>query len=256
MTSSHALIGHTGFVGSNLVATGRYNALFNSTTIHDIRRQSFRRIVCAGVSAKKWLANKEPEADRAGIATLTDALAQVEAEEFVLISTVDIFATPAGASEATHPEKAGLHPYGLHRLELEEFIRAKFPRTLILRLPALFGPGLRKNVLFDLLHDNMLNAINPAAAFQWYPTTRLQADIDRALQASLDLVHLVTEPLPTSRILSECFADKTVGSTAPAALYDLHTRHAAAFGGMGHYILDREAVLAEIKHYVQTERTA
>ncbi|PZW37019.1 hypothetical protein C8P66_14710 [Humitalea rosea] len=251
----NALIGHTGFVDSNLAVTGAFDALFNSRNIGDIRSRSFGRVVCAGVSAKKWLANKEPEADRAAIRALTDQLATVRAERFVLISTVDVYANSAGADEAVIPGRAGLHPYGLHRLELEDFVTARFPGALVLRLPALFGPGLRKNVLYDLLHDNMLEAINPAAAFQWYPVPRLAGDIDKAEAAGLRLAHLATEPLPTREILERFFPDKHVGAAAAAPLYDLRTSQAEVLGGRGGYVLDRAQVLDEIGRFVAAERS-
>ncbi len=256
MTQRDVLIGHTGFVGSNLATTGKYSALYNSRNIDGICGGSFRVVVCAGVSAKKWLANKEPQADRAGILALTEPLKTIKADLFVLISTVDVFAQSFGADEATVPERAGLHPYGLHRLELEDFVRERFTRVVVLRLPALFGPGLRKNVLYDLLHDNMLDVINPDASFQWYPVKRLQADIDRAAAAGLSLVHLATEPLSTRAILDRCFPTKQVGAGGKAALYDLHTQHASVFRGSGPYLMRRDAVLTEIGHYVESERVA
>ncbi len=256
MTLVDALIGHTGFVGSNLAATGDYGALFSSRNIGDIRGRHFGRVVCAGVSAKKWVANKEPEADRAGIRALTEQLEAVRAERFVLISTVDVYAHAAGVDEAVDPVRDGLHPYGLHRLELEDFVNDRFPGALVLRLPALFGPGLRKNALYDLLHDNMLAAINPAAAFQWYPVTRLVDDIARAEAAGLRLAHLATEPLPTREILDRFFPDKTVGGGGAAAAYDVRTRHAEAFGGSGGYVMDRGQVLSAIGAFVAAERVA
>ncbi|PZW37736.1 hypothetical protein C8P66_14113 [Humitalea rosea] len=254
MSAGDALIGCTGFVGSILAAQGGFEGLYNSRNIGDIRGRSFRRVICAGVSAKKWLANKEPEADRAGIAALMEPLRTVRAESFVLISTVDVFASSEGVDEATVPNRAGLHPYGLHRLELEDFILGQFPRVHILRLPALFGPGLRKNILFDLLNDNMVDAVNPDAAFQWYPVQRLHGDIAAAEAAGLQLSHLATEPLPTREILDAFFSDKVVGGKGAAPVYDLRTRHAEIFGGKGPYLMDRAQVLAEIGRFVAAER--
>ena len=65
-----ALIGHTGFVGGTLLRQCPFDATFNSRNIQDIRGGHFDRIVCAGVSAVKWLANKEPEADSVSVPSL------------------------------------------------------------------------------------------------------------------------------------------------------------------------------------------
>src|SRR5215469_14786624 len=89
------LIGHTGYVGGTLARSVCRAAMYNSKNIDSIRGRSFDLLVCAGVSAVKWLANKDPEADRAGIARLTDALAEVQAREFVLVSTIDVYPDPS-----------------------------------------------------------------------------------------------------------------------------------------------------------------
>lgn len=73
-----ALIGHTGFVGSNLARTGKYDAFFNSRNSGDIRGCSFSEIVCAGTSAVKWKANRDPEADINAIDSLVQNLRQVK----------------------------------------------------------------------------------------------------------------------------------------------------------------------------------
>ena len=43
-----------------------------------------------------------------------------------------------------------LPAYGKNRLQLERWVREDFPDALIVRLPALYGAGIRKNFLFDL----------------------------------------------------------------------------------------------------------
>ena len=117
--SRSGLIGHTGFVGGTLMRARDWDALYNSANITEIADESFDLLVCAGVSAVKWLANKDPEADRAGIKRLTDPLSTVRAREVVLISTIDVYPDPArGGDEGTVIDPAVNHPYGRHRFEL------------------------------------------------------------------------------------------------------------------------------------------
>ena len=107
------LIGHTGFVGGTLARAASFDACFNSTNVDALRGQRFDLLVCAGVSAVKWLANKEPEGDRAGIARLTDALAEAEVGELVLISTIDVYPDPSVSGDEAMPiEPARNHAYG------------------------------------------------------------------------------------------------------------------------------------------------
>ena len=50
---SRALIGHTGFVGSNLLNQQSFDDCFNSKNINEIEHKSFEQVICAGVSAVK-----------------------------------------------------------------------------------------------------------------------------------------------------------------------------------------------------------
>lgn len=245
MTS--ALIGYTGFVGGLLADRERFDLLIHRANIDLLRRRRLDRVVCAGLPAAKWIANREPEADRANMALLCDTLETVTAESFVLISTIDVYPCTQDADEDFDCGAAPNHAYGRHRLEFEGFVRDRFPRALILRLPALFGPRLRKNVLFDLLMSNQLEKVNPTSSFQWYPLERLPEDIERAERHGLELVNLFTEPLPTSAIIDRHFPEAQVGAEAqPVVHYDLHTRHAQVFGGNGRYIMSAASALEAI----------
>jgi hypothetical protein len=251
-----ALIGHTGFVGGTLLRARGFDDLYHSANIGEIGGKSYDLVICAGVPAAKWLANKEPEADRAGIAKLTDALGGVEAREFVLISTIDVYSDPAsGADETATIEPTLNHPYGRHRYELERWVAERFAGTRIVRLPALFGEGLRKNALYDLLNGNNVESINPAGRFQWYPMARLARDLEGVREADLDLVNLFTEPFAMAQIIDALFPDAPVGPAAePAPGYDLRTRHASLFGGENGYIMNAEAVLGAMAAFVAAER--
>jgi hypothetical protein len=253
-----ALVGHTGFVGGTLLRARPFGTLVNSSNTDTLRGRHFDLLVCAGVSAVKWLANKDPEADRAGIARLTDALAEASVKEFVLISTVDVYPDPAsGADEDTAIDPAGNHAYGRHRLELEHWVSERFPGARIVRLPALFGPGLRKNALYDLLRGNMLESINPAGVFQWYPVSRLWDDVQTVRRHDLRLANLFPAPLPMSRIVDTLFPGAAVGpARQPAPRYDLRTRHGALFGhaAADGYMMSADQVLGAMAGFVATER--
>jgi dTDP-4-dehydrorhamnose reductase len=251
-----ALIGHTGFVGSNLLRAGGFDAVFNSRNFRDMAGQRFDEVVCAGVAAAKWIANREPEADRAGIAALTDVLSQADIGRFVLISTIDVYPDPSMAvDEAFDPAGHPNHAYGTNRLALEKWVSARYLDHLIVRLPALFGPGLKKNAVFDLLHNNEVEKISPDGRFQFYPVRRLAADIATAASAGLKLVNLFAEPVAMRTIIERHFPDATLGRASTSApSYRLTTQHGRLFGGDDRYMLTSDAVLAALADFVRDER--
>ena len=95
-----ALIGHTGFVGSNLDRQIAVTDRYNSRNFREIAGQSYDEVVCAGIQAVKWWANQNPAEDWAGIAPLLETLEQAEIKRFVLISTADVYRVPVGVERA------------------------------------------------------------------------------------------------------------------------------------------------------------
>lgn len=250
-----ALIGHTGFVGSNLARGLPFELHFNSSNIDHIRGLELELVVCAGVSAVKWQANRAPKEDWNGIQALIERLDKVQARRFVLISTVDVYGDPRGVDEDTPIAEEALHPYGRHRRALERWVTGRFPSSLIVRLPALFGEGLKKNVIYDLMHENMVDAINPASRFQWYPLRRLPDDLSRLLDTPLNSVNVAPAPVLTSDIIGRFFPRVPTGEQVlPAPHYDVRTRHAAVLGGVGDYHLSAPQVLTELDTFLAKAR--
>ncbi|EKQ67618.1 hypothetical protein OsccyDRAFT_3900 [Leptolyngbyaceae cyanobacterium JSC-12] len=252
---SSGLIGYTGFVGSNLAQAADFDALYNTQNIASIRGQTFNQLVCAAPQAKKWWANQNPEADLDSIQQLISHLEHVQAEQFILISSIDVFPRITDVDELFDCTSLENHFYGRNRLILERFVTAFFPRAYVLRLPGLFGPGLRKNVIFDLLHNNDVEKITPESQFQWYDVTRLWSDVQRAIAHDLRLVMLATEPVATADIQTQFFPDVTIGAAAGQPIYyNVRTRYAEVFGGKNGYILPKAAVLAAIGRFVAAEQ--
>lgn len=254
MLKNDALIGYTGFVGSTLLKQKNFSELYRSTNIADINRKSFDTVICAGAPAVKWLANKQPEQDKQSIQDLISHLSTIKCERFILVSTVDVFHNPNLATESTLIDTSGLHPYGLHRYELEEFVKTNFQNYLIIRLPGLVGPGLKKNVIYDFLNNNNLEAIDSAGVFQFYPMVNLWSDIQVAMNNNCNLIHLTAEPLSVSDIAKECFHldfDNKLSDT-PAS-YNFQTEFSHLFHTDQPYQYSKKEILLAIRSYAQSE---
>ena len=127
---------------------------------------------------------------------------------------------------------------------------------LAVRLPGLFGPGLKKNAVYDLLHHNELHKLNAGAVYQFYNLDRLWTDVSTALAAGLEVVNFATEPVGVREAAREAFdIDFTNDNGLPPARFDMRSRHAALFGGRGGYIYDRQQVLRDLREFVYRERT-
>ena len=255
MTS--ALIGYSGFVGSNILHQSHFENLYNSKNIESIINKSFDLLVCSGVPAVKWLANKEPAKDLENINRLTRCLEKVSAQKVILISTVDVYPSPIEVDEDTEIDADILHPYGKHRLQLERFAKQKFD-TLIIRLPGLFGEGLKKNIIYDFIHNNCIEQIHKDSVFQFYYLDNLWKDIKVFLKNDLKLVNLATQPTAVWEVASEGFGFKfTNEPPSKPAKYDFRTKHSHLLGRTDSiYMYDKNQVLLDLNKFVSKQKNA
>jgi len=241
------LIGYTGLVGSNLGAQRRFDRLYRSTNIGEIRGQRFSLLVNSGVSAVKWRANAQPEADRAAILALWRELEAVDADVFVQISTLDVM--PRGAvDEETPVDDAELEPYGRNRRELERLAAARFPRCLCVRLPHVFGPGLRKGFVYDLIHSNALHLTDRRDVFQPYDLRWLWSDIEAFLDRGWPVVNVATEPVSAAELALEAFGLEFANEAdREPRVYDMRTVHRYRRGPG--YMYGKDEALAALRAF-------
>ena len=252
--NNNALIGYSGFVGSTLLKQASFKHLYRSTNIEQIQNNVFDTVVCAGAPAQKWLANKEPQTDKAILDTLMGHLSTIECKKFILISTVDVFSDPTNVDELTPVDATNLHAYGLHRRQLEKFVEDNFDDYLIVRLPGLVGPGLKKNVIFDFLNNNNINAIDSRGVFQFYPMVNLWTDIQLAQKAGLKLVHFTSKPLSVNSIAHQGFGFEFKNKILDTpATYNFKTCYSAQFLGGNDYQYSEKEILLAIRAYAQSE---
>mgnify|MGYP003546885171 CR=1 FL=1 len=251
------LVGHTGFVGGHLDRHLPFEARYNSRNFHDMAGETADEVVCAGIQAVKWWANAHPDEDLARIEALLAVLEKTRAKRFVLISTVDVYRDPTGVNERSPTPKDGLHAYGLNRLRVEEWVRERYEHHLILRLPGLYGAGLKKNLIFDALTGGDLSGFDARARFQFYDLARIGAELIHAKAAGLSPVNLAVGPVTAADVVRTITgARHEVTLDVPPPDYDMRTIHARVWEREGAYLQTAEECLAEIADFAARWRAS
>jgi len=251
-----ALIGHTGFVGGNILRQSRFDCLYNTKNIEKMGEVGrFEIVVCAAPASVKWAANKYPEEDFASIKLLMDVLETIETQKFILISTIDVYPAPRMVDEDFPIDGEGLTPYSKHRRQLELFAENRFG-ALVVRLPGLFGSGMRKNIIYDLLHNDQ-KFVHQDGVLQYYNLDNIWRDLSIALKNNLKILNIAPEPTSVKEIAKAAFGiDFDNDLLSPPPLYDMHTKHALFWNREGVYLYDKGTILDELRNFVARWRLA
>lgn len=146
------LVGHTGFVGSNLNREHNFDMVFNSKNIGEAYGTNPDLLVYAGVTAQKFIANKNPEEDLNIIKNAICNIEKINPKKLVLISTIDVFSKTDHVTEDSEDCFEEEQAYGKNRRYLEEWVADHIQDYLIVRLPGLYGKNIKKNFIYDLIY--------------------------------------------------------------------------------------------------------
>lgn len=245
------LIGSTGFVGGHLQDSLDFDQLVHRPNLAEIAGRDTDLLVCAGLPAEKWRANRNPEDDWVNMTSLAEVLAGVHARRAILISTIDVYQPPEGVSESDPPSLRGTEQYGVSRAWFEYFFGAHFRDSSIVRLPGLFASDLRKNLIYDLLNDRVdqLAKVHPQSTFQYFDLSLLTELLGVCEHHGLSLLNVVSEPIAAHQI-AEVFGVTLDNLDAHEVHYNVTSRHSALFNGGDGYLFSREDVLAGIARLV------
>jgi len=97
---------------------------------------------CAGFSIM-YEARKNPAKMQAVEDYTFERISNVQFDYLIHLSTIYTVANPTD-------------PYGRIKIAMENRVLEKYPKAAVLRLGSILGEGLKKNVVFDLLHDKSL----------------------------------------------------------------------------------------------------
>jgi len=242
----NTLIGYTGFVGENLCKKENFHK-YNSKNINDLSNIEHETIFCAAPSAEKWKINKDDTEDLKNINSIIKNIKSSKFKKIVLFSTIDVYDKLDGLNEEYNTIYDNHHKYGKNRIYFENEIK-KFDNWIIIRLPGLFGKGLKKNIIFDLIFNNITNKINLNDKYQWYSIDWLKSDLDKVIEENKKTFNFFTEPLENSIIINKFF--KNINNDyfidVPSnKKYDLRTKNTRTG-----YIRGKQEVLESLKSYV------
>ena len=200
------LIGSHGLFGNEICKFYTPVHVYNSDNIHELAQEQFDTVICAAPSANRRIAQHNSQCDSDSIDQIIAALSAQRIQRLVLIGTIDA---------VVYPDTV----YGRNRLRLETFVKQEFEHHYVLRFGNIVGANIKKNVLFDLKHDQFLDSINLDSVTQWYPLDRLQTDIEYALSHSSYEQTLVSDPIQVKEIVERFFPEKlTHVGTNPGAI--------------------------------------
>jgi dTDP-4-dehydrorhamnose reductase len=204
----YALIGYTGLVGSHLINffDKEKTDFYNSKNIHEIENRRYDIVINAGVSGTKWFVNKYPEKDIESINKLLLHLDNAKISKMIHISTIDVYNNPdENTREYTLPN--ALHCYGYHRTQLEYAMKVYYSDCNIVRLPGLFGKGLKKNPIFDLIHNHEVEQLYEDNTYQWYDLSDLNHSLKTVIRKNIPLIQLSTIPISNKLLVEEVFPE-------------------------------------------------
>jgi sugar phosphate isomerase/epimerase len=252
-----AIIGYTGFVGSHIKDNIDLPCdFYNSKNIHEIIGKEYEIVYFAGLPATKWMINKEPEKDINNMLKIQQYLSKASIQKFVLISTIDVYDKNKQLQDEK-VTKVTEESYGKHRFIMEEWVKINYDDYHIIRLPALFGVGLKKNIIYDLLNiniidynyyydvKNILSTISPFTFFQWYDINDLITDINYTIKKNIQIINLFSETILTLDLIKECFPNYTnyiKNNASSPIIYNYKTNF---------YIKDKNTIFTKLNKYIQ-----
>lgn len=203
------LIGYAGFVGSTIRPYYEFNKFYNKNNVIDLPKNSFDLLVCAAPTGNRIEVQNNPRGDLEMILFLIDHLRKTKIKKFVLISTIDTIARPNTR-------------YGMNRRILEGWIKTNLESYSIIRMPTLIHPNIKKNILYDLKHNQWLEKLNPESTVQYYDLTKLKSDIDYAIDNNIQELNLFSEPIKNQEVVERFFPNTQIGTQCgPTQTYNI-----------------------------------
>ena len=79
----------------------------------------------------------------------------------------------------------------------------------------MIGLSIKKNILYDLKHNQYVQNINLSSELQWYPLSCLEQHINMVVNNGIRDITLVSEPISNKTIVEKFFNQNPLVGTDP-----------------------------------------
>lgn len=168
------LIGHTGFIGSNL-----FNHMQEKYEIYVVNSSEHSEelfdtefdfaINCAGVS-HKYQTNHNTFTGFETETSILKTLSKIQFKKLIHISSID-------SQDQSN--------YGKLKKLVEQCVHQQYPTATIIRPAGFVGPQLKKNIVFDIMNNNVVFAL-PNSKFNYISIRAFNEIIDKIIDIRLE----------------------------------------------------------------------
>lgn len=242
-----AIVGANGFVGSNLKRIFPESVVLSRSDLHEGCTTTFSTVFIAAPAADKWRINQNPLSDRENVQTLVRGLIRLKTHRFVLFSTIDVYSSHNESNEES--KCLDSISYGGNRYFLESLLGDRTEYLLVRRLGGLFGPGLKKNLIYDALNNRFeqLKKYHPESTYQYMSVeTSIHLSLSDSL-ANVKIVNVVGEPITAKQLLGG--RENYLSFDAARVSYNVKSNH----GSNGPYFMSAESVLESVNEYYEAQ---
>ena len=222
-----ALIGSHGVIGQSFLAQQPVDLEFNSNNIHTLPDYDIDLLIIAAPSGNRRLINsgtEQHEIDQANVNQIIQTVFRARPRATVLFSSVDCVVAPNSN-------------YGQNRYWLERAV-TRYAQAAIYRLPTLIGPLIRKNILYDIRHNQFLDQIDAGAQLQWCCLKDLSRLVAQAQPGQTQ--NIVSEPVLNADILTRFCPGLVQNFWDNSAVYNQQPYH-----------YSRDEIFAEMEQYLK-----
>jgi hypothetical protein len=112
----------------------------------------------------------------------------------------------------------------------------------------LFGSGLKKNALYDIIAEKKIMA-NKKSFFQWYNLNNLAKDVKILKKHKIKTINLVSEPISMNDITKSLKINQADFAGGKVLKYDFYTKFYYHFSKKKNYISSKKIITKEIKKF-------
>lgn len=226
---NNAIVGHTGFIGTELKKIIKRPKCFSSKNINRLYHYDIKNLFIAAPSSIKFAALQNIEFDLNSIKTLILILNKTKIKKIYLFGTIDAVNFENVTNENSKTNLISCNSYGFYRGLFEKFCLNNFDTT-VLRLPVIFNNDIKKNFLFDIRRKNFNFLPNPNSKLQFYNIDNLKEDLKIIKKKKIKKINLVSQPIKIDEIYKRYLKKKIKFENKSIITHNLNSIHSKYWG--------------------------